>query len=89
MGFSPFTQMSKSVLNKWVFKMKCSRGSDPKYKARLVAKGFAQRKGVDFDEIFSPVVKMTTLRTMLGLTARLDLDLVQMDLRTTFLHRDL
>ncbi|NHV87477.1 reverse transcriptase domain-containing protein, partial [Escherichia coli] len=48
---------------KWVFKMKVtSNDSKPKYKARLVAKGFKQQHGIDFDEIFSPIFKMTTLR---------------------------
>lgn len=60
----------------------------PNYKARLVAKGFKQYQGVDFDEIFSPVVRMTTLRCVLPLVAK-DMDLVQMDVKTTFLHDDL
>ena len=75
---------------KWVYKKKfTSNDCKPKYKARLVAKGFKQQHGVDFDEIFSPVVKMTTLRTVLGLVAIEDMDLVQMDVKTAFLHGDL
>lgn len=52
-------------------------------------KGFGQRKGVDFDEIFSPVVKMTLIRVILGLAASLNLEVEQMDVKTTFLHGDL
>ncbi|MCO5566528.1 hypothetical protein L7F22_020205 [Adiantum nelumboides] len=74
---------------KWVYKKKyTSKDLEPKYKARLVAKGFKQQKGVDFDEIFSPIVKMTTLSTVLGLVAIQDMEIIQMDLKTTFLHGD-
>ena len=61
----------------------------PKYKARLVVKGFGQRKGIDFDEIFSPVVKISSIRTVLGLAASLNLEIEKMDVKTAFLHGDL
>jgi hypothetical protein len=54
-----------------------------------VVKGFNQKQGIDFDEIFSPVVKMSSIRVILGLTASLDLELEQMDVKTAFLHGDL
>ena len=52
-------------------------------------KGFGQRKGVDFDEIFSPVVKMSSIRTMLGIAASMNLEVEQLDVKTAFLHGDL
>ena len=52
-------------------------------------KGFSQKKDVDFDEIFSPVVKITSIRVILGLAARLNLEVEQMDVKIAFLHRDL
>ena len=57
----------KLLLCKWVFRYKyVSDSNTPKYKARLVAKGFKQEHGVDYNKIFSHVVKMTTLRLLLG-----------------------
>ena len=79
----------KTLPCKWVYKMKVISDSSPKYKARLVAKGYKQEYGVDFDEIFSPVVKMTTLRIILGLVAAEDMELIQMDVKTAFLHGNL
>jgi hypothetical protein len=75
--------------NKWVYKLKEEDGGEKRYKARLVVKGFAQKKGIDFDEIFSPVVKLTSIRSIVILVAVEDLHLEQLDVKTTFLHGDL
>ena len=76
---------------KWIYKLKviADSASKPRYKARLVIEGFKQQEGVDFEEIFSPVVKMTTLQCVLALGAQMDMDLVQMDVKISFLHGDL
>ncbi len=58
-----------------MFKLKKDGENLVKYKAWLVVKGFNQTQGIDFDEIFSPVVKMSSIRIILGLTASLDLEL--------------
>jgi hypothetical protein len=55
----------RALQNKWVYKLKEEDGGEKRYKTRLVVKGFAQKKGIDFDEIFSPVVKMTSIRTVI------------------------
>ena len=58
----------KRVLqNKWVYRLKEEDGGKIQYKARLIINGFAQNNGIDFDEIFSPVVKTTSIRTILSL----------------------
>ena len=80
----------KMVLqNKWVYRWKEEDGGKKWYKARLVVKGLAQNKGIDFDELFSPVVKMTSIRTILSLMAVEDLHLEQLYVKMTFLHGDL
>jgi hypothetical protein len=61
-------------------------GGKNQYKARLVVKGFAQKKGIYFDEIFSPVVKMTSIRTILSLVSVEDLHLEQLNVKTIVLH---
>ena len=72
---------------KWVYRYKCVPGFDqPNYKARLVAKGFKQGHNVDYNEFFSLVVKMKTLRLLLGIVTTEYLKLEQVDIKTTFLH---
>ena len=80
----------KALRNKWVYKLKPGDGGNPpRYKARIVVKGFQQKKGVDFDEIFAPVVKMTSIRTMLSIMTSMDLEVEKLDVKTAFLHGDL
>ena len=69
--------------------MKTKNNSQPQYKVRLVVKGFDQKKGVDFEEIFSLVVKTSSIRVVLGLVASLTLEIEQLNVQTTFLHGDL
>ena len=54
-----------------------------------MVKGFGQKQWIDFDEIFSPVVKMCSIRIVLGLVASLDLELEQFDVKIDFLDGDL
>ena len=72
---------------KWVYRFKETSGSTtPKFKVRLVAKGFRQEYGVDLNKIFSRVV--TSLSFMLDVVAAENLELIQVDVKTTFLHGD-
>nr|GEV81329.1 retrotransposon protein, putative, Ty1-copia subclass [Tanacetum cinerariifolium] len=61
----------------------------PRYKARLVACGFTQRACVDYNEVFSSVVRHTSIRVVLALTTCKDYELEQLDVKMTFLHGNL
>ena len=79
----------KALQNRWVYRLKEESDGRRRYKARLVVKGFQQKQGIDFTEIFSPVVKMTTIRVILSIVAAENLHLEQLDVKTAFLHGDL
>ena len=77
----------KPIECKWIFKRKTDEdGNLTVHKARLVAKGFRQVQGVDYDETFSPVVMLKSIRILLAVAAYFDYEIWQMDVKTAFLN---
>ena len=85
------TGKEKLVGCKWIFKEKegIPGIEEKRFKARLVAKKFTQREGIDYNDIFSLVVKQISIRVMMAKAAKFDLEIDQMDVKTAFLHGEL
>jgi len=72
---------------RWVFKLKLeSDGTIKRYKARLVARGFSQTKGIDYFETFAPLVRYKSVRIILSMVTKHDMELMQFDIKTAFLN---
>jgi hypothetical protein len=80
----------RAVGYKWVFKTKRdATGSITHYKARLVAQGYTQRKGLDFQETFAPVARMTSQRIVIATAAAKGLELFQIDIKNAYLNGEI
>ncbi|KAJ9565912.1 LOW QUALITY PROTEIN: hypothetical protein OSB04_001878 [Centaurea solstitialis] len=80
-------QHCKAVGRKWVFKKKNDMdGNVHTFKARLVAKGFTQTHGIDYDETFSPVAMLKSIRILMAISAYFNYEIWQMDVKTAFLN---
>jgi hypothetical protein len=80
-------QDANIIKGRWVFSVKADANSCPvRFKARWVARGFTQRHGVDYKDTYASVTKPATVKIMLALTAKLNLECKQFDLVTAFLN---
>jgi hypothetical protein len=81
---------TKKIGVKWIYKTKLNEsGKVDKLKARLVAKGYDQQHGVDYTEVFAPVVRIDTIRMIIALAAQRSWLIYQLDVKSAFLHGDL
>jgi hypothetical protein len=80
----------KPIGLKWVYKLKKdSSGAIVKHKARHVAKGYVQREGIDFDEVFTPVARLDSVRLLLALAAQEGWLVHHLDVKSAFLNGEL
>lgn len=80
----------KAIKCRGVYKKKYNAKEQvERYRARLVAKGFSQQIGIDYQETFSPVVCLDTIRFILAYAARMDLEMIHFDVATAFLYGNL
>jgi len=84
MGFSESTKRFFNDRLQWVF---CKKDSE-QYKTKLVAKEYSEKKGIDYNEIFSPIVKHTFIRLLLKIVTQGD-RVGEADMKTTFLYSEL
>lgn len=80
----------KVIKCKWVYHIKIfAQGKISKYKVKVVTKGFSQTFNIDYNDTFSPIVKYDSMWGVLTIVANKDFDIIQFEIKTTFLYADL
>ena len=75
---------------KYVYKIKCDDNDQvEQYRVRLVVKGYAKKKCINFNDIFSLVIRLTTIKIVLAICVVFNLNLEHLDMKTVFFYREL
>jgi len=75
------------VSSRWLYKVnQATDDSVEKHKAKFVVRGFSQVEGIDYDEIFAPIARYSSIRSILALSAQMGLKIHHMDVNTSFLN---
>ena len=86
----PLPRDCKAIGHKWVFKIKTTSSSEvTHYKGRLCAQGFSQKAGLNYNEIFSPIVRYDSIRTLLYVAAVNNLEIYQFDVKSAYLNSNI
>ena len=86
----PRPKEKKVLSNRWVFKTKTDQnGKIEKHKARLVARGHVQKLGIDFEEVFAPVARYETIRTLIAAAVNDEMHIHQMDVISAYVQGEL
>lgn len=72
-----------------MFKLKQTPGEEDRFKARLVARGFTQHKGLDYEDVYAPVVRADSCRIFFAKAAKENLEIMKFDVKTAFLYGEL
>lgn len=83
-AISNIPENARIMSTKWLFRIKWAQGVIERFKARLCVRGFEQIEGIDYHDIFAPVIRLTSLRILLAIAAYDDLELEQIDIKTAF-----
>ena len=82
--------LCKPIGLKWVFKVKKDSSRQlTKHKARLVVKGYAQRYGINFNDVFAPIARMETIRVLLALVVFFAWEVHHLDVKSAFLNSEI
>ena len=80
----------KPIGLKWIFKLKKNpKGEIIRHKAPLVVKGYSQRKGIDYEDVFAPVVRFETIRALIALAALKRWMIHHLDVKSAFLNGEI
>jgi hypothetical protein len=87
---TPLPPGRKAVGSRWVYSHKYDENDQiARHKARVIAQGFMQIEGLDYTDTFTPIAKYDTVRALLSMVTKFDLELDQMDVKTAFLNGQL